>query len=328
VRSRYRLDYSQAQAAADAHPGAASAPSKGGATGPGDDVALQAVLLREIGVARLRLEQERGGASLPLPEQEVRAEAGRYRVELRPALAAEDWNAQLSLMTGMAAAQLMLSARVGVLRTLPSPDAGLLARFRRQAAALGVTWRADQPYGRFLRSLDRGDPSHLALMHEAGALFRGAGYTPLDGQVPAQTTHAAVAAPYAHVTAPLRRLVDRFGLVVCHAVRSGAPIQDWAREALPALPAVMAASDLRASRLEHRCVDVVEAAMLADRVGERFDAVPVDLDHSGGKVQVLDPAVVAGCTGSLTLGVTTTVRLDQADPATGTVRFSAVATAR
>ena len=73
------------------------------------------------------------------------------------------------------------------------------------------------PYGDFVRGLDRANPRHLALIHEATALFRGAGYTAFDGEPPAQREHAAVAAPYAHVTAPLRRLVDRFGLVVCEA---------------------------------------------------------------------------------------------------------------
>src|SRR5665811_2170238 len=84
------------------------------------------------------------------------------------------------------------------------------------------------PYGELLRSLDRVNPQHLALIHEATALFRVAGYSPFDGGVPELTQHAAVAAPYAHVTAPLRRLVDRFGLVVCESICSDAPVPDWA----------------------------------------------------------------------------------------------------
>ena len=51
---------------------------------------------------------------------------GRYALPLRAAVPAEDWNAQLSLMTGMAAARLMLAAGVGVLRTLPAPDDALV----------------------------------------------------------------------------------------------------------------------------------------------------------------------------------------------------------
>jgi exoribonuclease R len=314
VRSRLRLAYEQVQAAADAHPGA----------GPdGDDLLVdQAVLLRTIGELRLGLERERGGSSLPLPEHEVVAEGGGYHVVLRPALPSEDWNAQLSLMTGMAAAGLMLGAGVGLLRTLPAPDLGLVERFRRQAAALGVTWADSQPYGQFLRGLDRDVPAELALLHEAGALFRGAGYTPMDvGAHPAVTTHAAVAAPYAHVTAPLRRLVDRFGLVISHAIATGAAVPDWARAVLPMLPPAMASSDTRAGKLERACLDVVEAALLAGRVGETFDAVVVEVTRTGGKVQLLDPVVLSAAAGTLTLGERVRVRLVAADPAAGSVRF-------
>jgi exoribonuclease R len=320
VRNRHRLDYAGVQAVADAHPDAA--PGKD----PQDDVALQAVLLREIGELRMGLERNRGGASLPLPEQEVAARDGRYSVTLRPAVPAEDWNAQISLMTGMAAAELMLTGRAGLLRTLPGPPPEAVDRFRRQAGALGIPWAAGVAYGEFLRCLRRDDPKELALMHEAGALFRGAGYTPIDpspgAALPAVTTHAAVAAPYAHVTAPLRRLVDRFGLVVSHALCQGRTVPDWALQALPSLPAAMAASDLLAGQVEHRCTDVVEAAVLAHRVGEQFDAVVVDTHKTGVKVQLLEPAVLASATGGAALGAAVRVRLDIADVDQGLVEFS------
>jgi exoribonuclease R len=315
VRSRRRLDYGQVQAAAD---------TSGSAD---DDLAALATLLREIGTARLGLERARGGASLPLPEQEVVAADGSYRVTLRPALEAEDWNAQLSLMTGMAAADLMLSAGVGLLRTMPAPDERAVGRYRHQVRALGVPWSDGQPYGEFLRGLDRAVPAHLAAAHEAAALFRGAGYTPFDGAEPTARVHAAVAAPYAHVTAPLRRLVDRFGLVACHAEASGMQVPGWVREALPALPVAMSASDQVAGRLERRCVDVVEAAVLAGRVGEVFDAVAVDTGRdgaNGGKVQLLDPAVLVRSAGPLTVGHAVRVRVEVADVEAGTVRVTPV----
>ena len=44
--------------------------------------------------------------------------------------------------------------------------------------------REDLPYGEFVRGLDRTNPRHLALIHEATALFRGAGYTAFDGEPP------------------------------------------------------------------------------------------------------------------------------------------------
>src|SRR5689334_2234754 len=89
VRSRRQLDYATVQAAADGN-------------AQDRDVAELATLLKEIGERRLALERERGGANLPRPDQEVVADGDGFRLELRPPLAAEDWNAQLSLMTGMA----------------------------------------------------------------------------------------------------------------------------------------------------------------------------------------------------------------------------------
>jgi len=319
VRSRQRLDYAEVQAAADAHPDA-------GPRLPEQPVATQAVLLREIGLRRLELERARGGASLPLPEQQVEATDGRYVLILRPLLPVEDWNAQLSLMTGMAAAELMLGARIGILRTLPGPDPGAVARFRRQAAALGVPWPDGTSYPDLLCSLCRDRSNELALMHEAGALFRGAGYTPLDPgrPLPEVTTHAAVQAPYAHVTAPLRRLVDRFGLVTCHALAGGAPVPAWVRDALGELPSIMASSDELAGQLERRCTDVVEAATLAHRVGETFPAVVVDETKNGAKVQLLDPVVLATAqvsSGRPELGRAVRVRLEGVDVDREAVRF-------
>ncbi len=327
VRSRRRLSYDEVQAAADAHPDAVRPGPGAAAAGPGDAldlVADQAVLLREIGLLRQRQEQARGGASLPLPEQQIDARDGRYAVTLRPALPAEEWNAQLSLMTGMAAAQLMLRGGVGLLRTLPSPDPGALSRFRRQAAALGVAWPHGLGYGDLLRSLRRDVPAELALMHEAGALFRGAGYTPLMPGAPAPevTTHAAVAAPYAHVTAPLRRLVDRFGLIVCEALSAGRPVPGWVTDSLTGLPEIMRASDALAGQLERRSTDVVEAAVLVHRVGESFDAVVVDQGRTGVKVQLRDPAVLATAAGTAPLGSTARVRLAGVDVRSGRVQFA------
>src|SRR5207247_4315491 len=101
VRSRAKLDYRSVQAELDA-----------GTAAP----VLQ--LLREVGLKRVELERRRGGASLNMPEQEIvqLPDGGGYRIVAAPSLPVEDWNAQISLMTGMAAAQLMLDGKVGILR--------------------------------------------------------------------------------------------------------------------------------------------------------------------------------------------------------------------
>jgi hypothetical protein len=242
-----------------------------------------------------------------MPEQQiVEDDDGGFTIEFRPPVPAEEWNAQISLLTGMAAAELMVAAKVGILRILPTPPTEAIERFLREAKALGVEWTEGQPYGEFLRSLDRRDPRHLALIYDATGLFRGSAYAAFDGEVPANPEHGALASTYAHVTAPLRRLVDRFGLAVAEALSQGQPIPEWARSGLAALPEIMAASSRVASGVERACTDAVEAAVLGTQVGEVFDGVIVDNgQHGMWLLQLTDAAVVAQ--------TSTRVRIDLGD---------------
>jgi exoribonuclease R len=307
VRSTERLDYAGVQRLLD---------------GGGDDARL--VLLREVGERRIAREKARGGASLPMPEQQVTERAdGGFTLEFRPPVAAEEWNAQVSLLTGMAGAAMMLDGGVGVLRTMPEPTSEAVRRFRHAARGLGVEWPEGMPYGDLVRGLDRTNPRHLALIHEATSLFRGAGYTAFDGPAPEEREHAAVAAPYAHVTAPLRRLVDRFGLLVCEAVCRGGEVPAAVREALPRLPDLMRESDRTARTAERACADATEAAVLAGREGETFPAVVVDHTEKGMEVQLVDLPVLARVAGdAAALGTEVEVRLDRADVRAGEVAFS------
>lgn len=306
VRSVDRFDYAQVQGLVD--------------SGTADQ---RLVLLKEVGLLRIAREATRGGASLPIPSQEVAVTAeGTYAVHYRPPVPSEDWNAQISLMTGMAAAELMLGAGVGLLRTMPPAPQAAVDRFRHEAQALGIRWSGKQSYGEFLRSLDRDNPAHLALIYEAAGLFRGAGYVAFDGTPPAQSEHAAVASTYAHVTAPLRRLGDRFTLAVCAAISGGEPVPQWARAALPELPSALSRSDQLANAVNRACLDATEAAVLSARIGEEFDAVVVGAGDRGLKIQVLDPAVVAAADGRAGEGEQVRARLTQADISTGTVRFT------
>ncbi|MES2169126.1 MAG: RNB domain-containing ribonuclease, partial [Actinomycetota bacterium] len=86
------------------------------------------MLLKEIGLKRIALEQARGGASLNRPDQEVSESGHNYVLTRRMALPVEAWNGELSLMTGMAAATMMLKGGVGILRTMPTPDDETFAR--------------------------------------------------------------------------------------------------------------------------------------------------------------------------------------------------------
>lgn len=304
VRSREQLTYEDAQRRVDA----------------GDPMLA---LLREVGEARIALEAERDGASLDMPEEELVAEDGRWILRRRALLPVERWNAQLSLLAGMEAARLMLGAGVGILRTMPSPPAADVRRFRQEVAAIGETWAEDEHYGAFLRRLDREAPTTLAILQAARRLFRGAGYTLVTPATRVEDVEqAAIGAPYAHVTAPLRRLVDRFGLAICEAVANGRAAPAWAVEGLEGLPGIMQSSSALAGRLERESVDAVEIAVLEDRVGEDFDAVVVERRDSGATVQLLDPPAEAGCDTDAEPGERIRVRLVEADLAARRLRFA------
>ncbi len=340
VRSRAQLDYSSVQAQLDQ-----------------DTAPPMLQLLVRVGQLRIEQEGRRGGASLPKPEQEIHPEDGHYRLRFRPLAPVEEYNAHLSLMTGMAAADLMVGTGVGILRTMPTPDPSAVAAFARQAGALGVPWPGGQQYGEFLRGLDRNNPRHLALIYQATSLFRGAGYTLLEGagRTPSNNggssdaatghqtggasdpadcevaasgaglMHAAVAHRYAHVTAPLRRLVDRFGLAICAAISTGAEIPQWAEEGLNGLPEIMKISDRRAAAIDRACLDAVEAAVLAPLVGQVVRATVVENRGSKGLlIQVAEPAVLARCDGDAEAGQAIEAEVVEANLSAHSVRFTVV----
>ena len=89
----------------------------------------------------------------------------------------------------------------------------------------------------------------------------------------------------------------------------------------------MQASDRKAGGVERACADAMEAAGARDRMGQTFPAIVVDhADNSGRSalVQLQDPAVLARADGEAELGTDVTVRLVEAQIASGTVRFEIV----
>ena len=311
VRSREQLTYEQAQEEID-HPG------------PGGTRPTLALLAR-VGPLREQRERERGGVSLQIPEQEVvPAPGGGFGLTYRALLPVEGWNAQVSLLTGMAAAHLMIYARVGIVRTMPPATSASLRRLHAVARALGIRWPAELDYPELVRSLDASRPRDAAMLDACTVLFRGAGYAAFDGSVPEEPEHAALASDYSHVTAPLRRLVDRYAGEVCLALCADTPVPAWVREALPGLPAEMARADQAAHRYERAVVDWVEACVLERRVGETFtgSVVEVDPERHRGSVVIREPAIEARVMGDgLPLGHEIQVRLTEADPETGKVTF-------
>lgn len=300
VRSRAQLDYASLQR-------------------DGGDVFA---LLKSFGELRQAQERSRGAVSLPSLEQQVAGDGAQWRLEYRAPLPVEDWNAQMSLLTGMCAARLMLEQQIGLLRTMPPPDPATVASLQRSAAALGVPWPTGASYAEVVRALDPAQPAQAALLRLATVLFRGASYVAFDGAAPSVTTHSAVAAPYAHATAPLRRLADRYVSECCLCACAGEPVPEWVRADLATLPETMAAADRRAHEVDRAVIDLAESLLLQQRVGEVFCGVVVEAGPKGGEVQLRDPAVRARLDGpQLPLGREVDVRLVRVDVSRRQVTF-------
>ena len=282
-------------------------------------------LLEVVGKLRQHIERQRGAINVSLPDQELERTDSGWELQYRVALPVEEYNAQLSLMVGMEAASMLVSHGVGLLRTMPAPDTTTVEWLRRVAAALELEWPNDVSYQEFVRTQASDLPATAAFVTQAARLLRGAGYEVITAQG-VGAIQAAVAAPYAHVTAPLRRLGDRFNNEVLVALSRGEPAPDWTIQALPQLPEQLAGAGRAAAGVERAVVNTIEALLLERNVGSTLDAWVVNTDGEQSIVDVMipDPAIMARATvPGAELGQRVLVRVDGADPARGVVQLSA-----
>ena len=322
VRSRAQLTYTQLLQQGTPTGGAPAA----------DPWAGTLALVAEIGRQRLAREAERGGVSLPVRDQHVQrrtAAALGYELVYEEPNAAEQWNAQISLLTGHLAATRMLEAGVGLLRTMPAFGERDVAKFRRIARTLGFAWPEEWSYATFMHALAPGQPRVDVLVRQAQRVMRGADYVAFDGAPPAQPLHGALAFTYAHVTAPLRRLADRYVLDLLVTLASGARPADADVAVLGDVAPVMHAAGRRESALERRVVDMAEAWALRGRVGAVLRAVAVDVRRDEVEVQLDEPPVrasvaVRGDDALPALGAPLDVRLAAVDVERGVIRLDLV----
>jgi exoribonuclease R len=268
-------------------------------------------------------EDRRGAARVDPPQQEVEAEGGHYSLRFRPRVPAEDRNAALSLATNLAVADALLAAGTGLFRVMARPDARAEFRLRHTANAFGLSWPEAMPLDQFERRLDGSDPRQAAFMLAVRRAGRGASYAPFRaGTIP---WHAAVAATYAHATAPLRRLADRYVVRAALAVANGRPVPSEVGDAFARLPAVMAKVDARDGQIDRAVIDLAEAGALAGREGGAFPAVVTDIVEDGVRIQLCDLPVVARTVADDVLpGARIKVRLDAADPIRRSLSFSRI----
>lgn len=314
VRSREQFDYETVQAALDQR-----------------NLPTPLSALPELGALRIARARAAGALDLRRPEQTVARHDGRWQLTFRAQLPVEEYNAHMSILTGEAAASLMLTGGIGLLRTLPRPTKRSLQQVRHGAKALGFAWPSGATVAQVLAAIDANTPIGGAFIDLAASLLRGSGYTAFDGNPPESDYHAGVGAAYAHVTAPLRRLADRFATEICLALVAGEEVPEWARARLPQLADTMRDATNRSSFVERAVFDYTEATLLVDRVGEVFPAAVVSVADNGdeparkGTIIVDDPAVRAGCDGlALRAGDRIDAKLVTADPPQRQVRFAAV----
>jgi exoribonuclease R len=246
-------------------------------------------------------------------------ESGRSsRIDVNRALV----RSRQQLNTGMAAADIMLRGGVGLLRTMPPPRRPPLPSCNTALPRSAYAGPPSTSYPDFIRALNPRKPAHAALLTLTTQLFRGVHYVAISGEAHRQTQHHAVAAAYAHVTIPLRRMADRFANEIVLSLASVKKPPEWCLSALPHLPNEMKEGDRRADELERRIIDFVEAPSWPIAAETCSRESSSNWHKRGPTVQVREPAVLAPCEGrDLKLGSTVRVRLDEANPPKGRIKF-------
>ena len=306
VRSVARLDYDGVQADMDAgrlHPSIA--------------------LLPEVGELRAASSLRRHAINLRVPSvRVVELDDGRFELLIEPRQKMMDYNSEISLLTGMAAGNMMEEAGVGILRTLRPAGDDAESTFRCEARALGFDLPDGEDIGEFLQSVDPDTPRGMAVMREAQKLLRGAGYVSLADDEP--EVHAGIGGYYSHVTAPLRRLVDRYATEVCLALCAGTEIPSWVHEDIPRVIKTMGRTSQLANTVDRACLNLTEATVLKPWVGQNFTGTVLRTDEESdtARVFIADPPVLAQCAGRPEEATEVAMSLVRADVETRDVLFA------
>lgn len=290
--------------------------------GPADLPAGFTELSRRIEAAELA----RGASRVDPPQQQVvEHDDGSFSLEFRPVSPMEEANAAMSLAANLAVADMLYRHGTGLFRVMPEPDERAVRRLRHSAKALGVDWPASMSLEDRQRSLDPNDPKEAAFMLAIRRSGAHASYTPFrEGQRP---WHSAMRAIYAHATAPLRRLADRYVIEAALALANGRTVPELASAAFERLPDVMNRADAKAAQVDGAVLELAEAVVLAGCEGEIFEGTVTDIDERGARIQIANPAVITRVpVDGLAIGSSVSLRLEEVDPLRRLARFSLVQT--
>jgi exoribonuclease R len=277
---------------------------------------------RRIGAA----EDARGASRVDPPQQQVvEGPDGCFCLEFRPMSAAEQSNACLSLAANLAIADALFAHGTGLFRVMAEPDDWSIRRLRHSAKAFGIDWPKAMSLEERQRSLDPNDPNQAAFMLAIRRAGAHAAYAPFKpGERP---WHSAMRATYVHATAPLRRLADRYVIEAALAVADGRDVPEAVTAAFQRLPDIMNRAESKAGQVDSAVLELAEAVVLTDRVGEAFDGTVTDIDRKrGARIQICDPAIITRVPANgLAIGATVRLRLDAADPGQRLTRFAIAA---
>ena len=270
-------------------------------------------------------EDARGAIRVEFPQQEVVADSaapGGVRLQFNARLVSENINSTMSLAVNLAVAALMKEANTGIFRVMDDPEPRALAPLRRAAHALGIEWAANESLRDLQRRMDPDNSVHQRFLIDARRAGGRAGYAVYDKtKLP---WHSAVAATYAHATAPMRRLADRYALDLACLLANGQSAPKALIEQIAELPAVMERGEGRAASVERAVIDLLEAVSLQNRIGEILTGEVVDAEAD--VVQIIEPAIRARVFGlpNIDNGASVRVRIDSADAVARKVRLTAV----
>ncbi|MEM1104666.1 MAG: ribonuclease R, partial [Pseudomonadota bacterium] len=339
MRSAAKLSYEDAQSAADGAPTAAAAPWA--------EKALQPLFAAYRAVAKAR--DARAPLDLDMPERKIVLDKAGFvdEIALRERFDAHRLIEEFMIQANVAAAETLEAARTPLIyRVHDGPADDKMEALRSYLESVGYAW----PKGGVVRA---------ANFNAALAKARERDEAEMIGEVILRCQSQAVYAVdnlghfglnlrrYAHFTSPIRRYAD---LTVHRSLISAAGLgddglSDAEAEALAATADAISKHERRAMAAERDSVDRYVAAFLQDRIGAEFAArisgvtrfgLFVRLDDTGadGLVPVRSlgleyfehdetrHALVGELTGSTyRLGQKVRVRLEEATPLTGGLRF-------
>jgi exoribonuclease R len=261
-------------------------------------------LARRIAAA----EVARGAARVDRPEQEIEPDVNApdgLSLKFSPHLPSETYNAALSLATNLAVGQYFLQANIGLFRVMDDPNEHEIKSLRAQAKVLGIAWKSDENLQAVVSRLTTTDQRDLAFsmaIRKAGGSARymlwpfesqNEEQKLRNAQQAKQPWHAAIAASYAHATAPMRRLADRYvlDLLVAHFAKDTDAVIELQRT-LALLPSVMETSERVGAKIDRDCLEAIESSLLKPLIGQERSATVIDVSHDGLQVQMNEPAVI------------------------------------